>query len=404
MSAGPEVAAIDDGIPVLIPPDPDLWRTDLETFVMPEVLRLTGGGDGSRARRKWTRGSELMVRQYPLADWVVRGLVSKRSITIIGADPKASKTWCLIDMALAVTSGGKAFGEFKSLMPPCSPVALFLNEDSERSVKNRLRALSSGYGYLPQLAHELNIIARQEMDIGDPIQLAHFIADVRQLSPRPVMVGLDPLRNLHSAEESSSTEMRPVLRALAIIRELCDCAVVVVHHSAKATQGDKRTAGARLRGSSAIDGFRDGLISLEETEKADDGQSISNRVVVDLKSFKSAGRFGLELKIEDDEHGEAIKATWVKVDGNLVDQVAGDRASRREAAKAAEQSKKEAQITQYALRRVATDDGRKLTQYVVYSEAAAVLHCRPTFAQKVLVDLIARGVLAYSETTGWAIP
>jgi hypothetical protein len=106
---------------------------------------------------------------------------------------------------------------------------------------------------------------------------------------RPALIGLDPLRNLHGAEENSSTEMRSVLRALGAIRELCGCALAVVHHSAKSGGADSRTAGARMRGSSAIDGYRDGLISLEETEKGDAGDEITNQVVVDLKAARARG-------------------------------------------------------------------------------------------------------------------
>ncbi len=396
---------VDAGPEVLPPDDPDPWRTDLDGFVMPEMLRLISRGNGPRKQRHWLYGDELMARQYDGPDWVIRGLVSKRSITIIGADPKASKTWCLIDMALAVASGGKAFGEFPSLMEPGSSVALFLNEDSERSVKNRLRALSSGYGYLPNQGRHVRVIARTPLDLSSPNDVAAFIADVRQINPRPAFVGLDPLRNLHGVDENSSSDMRPVLQALGVIRELCDCAVVVVHHAAKATQADKRTAGARLRGSSAIDGFRDGLISLEETEKTDDGQAISNRVVVDLKSFRGGGRFGLELKIEDDEHDEAIKATWAKVDGDVMQRVTSeDRAARKEAAKAAEEAKKKTQLEAFMLRRARQMDARGLTPYSLYKEAAAVLHCRPALAKEVLDGLFSSRRISHTETGGMDVP
>lgn len=259
---------------------------------------------------KWMAVDDLLRQDFPAADWLVRGLLAKDTLTIIGADPKASKTWCLLELALAVGTGGKAFGEFP--VGETAPVLLFLNEDTARSVRNRFRALVAGRGAVGSLSN-IAVRTREPMDLGDRTQLAQLIVDIRMAPVRPALVGLDPLRNLHSAEENSSTEMREILRALGAIRELCGCALAVVHHSAKrGGENDGRTAGARMRGSSAIDGYRDGLISLEETEKGDAGDEITNQVVIDLKAFKGAGRFALTLKIQDDEQGEAVLAKWEK--------------------------------------------------------------------------------------------
>lgn len=256
----------------------------------------------------WTPVDALLATEFPKADWLIRGLVAKDTLTIIGADPKASKTWCLLELALAVGTGGKAFGEFPAA--EASPVLLFLNEDSTRSVRNRFRALAQGHGVPAHRMSRIAVRTREPLDLGDRTQLAQLIVDIRMAPERPALIGLDPLRNLHSAEENSSTEMRTVLRSLGAIRELCGCSLAVVHHSAKRGENDNRTAGSRMRGSSAIDGYRDGLISLEETEKGDAGDEIANQVVVDLKAFKAAGRFALRLKIEDDGEGEAVRATW----------------------------------------------------------------------------------------------
>ncbi len=381
-------AVFDAGPAVQIPEDPDPWQTDLDGFVLPELARLMGGAPEKRKQKRWVRGSELLAMEFPGADWLIRGLISKESITIIGADPKASKTWTLVDLALAISAGGRAMGEFPSLVPP-SPVALFLNEDGQRSVKNRIRALSAGYDYEPDRTWNIHTQTREPLDLGDMAQVAAFIADVRAITPKPVMLGIDPLRNVHDAEESSSTEMRPILRALGAIRQLCGCAVVVVHHAAKAGKDDRRTGGARLRGSSAIDGFRDGLISLEETEKSEDGQEISNRVVVDLKAYRGAGRFGLSLKIEDDENGEAIKATWTKAD-DVVSAVKSE-------ADAGAQKERLATIMLGQLRQEATraamagEQPQPLPITPLYKAAAESGRCRPLAAKGVLDGLVSTG-------------
>jgi hypothetical protein len=376
------------GPEVQLPPDPDPWRTDLYGYVLPELQRLLSVETEQPKQRFWIRGDELIAKEFPGADWLIRGLISKDSLTIIGADPKASKTWALLEIALAISAGGKAMGEYPSMVEP-SPVALFLNEDNERSVKNRLRALCSGHGYGPQRSNNIRVLARETLDLGDVSSVARFVADVRQIQPTPVLIGIDPLRNVHDAEESSSTEMRPILRALGAIRRLCGCALVVVHHAAKANKDDKRTGGSRLRGSSAIDGYRDGLISLEETEKDDGGQTISNRVVVDLKAYRGAGRFGLSLHIEDDDNGEAIRATWVRAD-DTVSQV------KKEDEKAAKRER----IADFIKARLMDEQERSaalgmaptpVPMTPIYKAAAEANQTRPAIAMEVYRELVAAG-------------
>lgn len=298
------------------PPKTSLEATDWE------VVRMAVG-DEHQARHnkttdrngaKWTSAADLVEEVFPPADWLVQGLASKRGITIIGGDPKASKTFCLLDTAIAVAGAGRVFGEFQSAVPP-SDVILFLTEDTRRSVRNRLVSICEGHAIRGDarkaILGRIQVRIMETFDLRDTSSLLNFIADVRHKVPTPALIGLDPLRNLHGGEENSSSDMGTVMAAARDIQALCDCAVIITHHSSKSGGADdRRSAGARMRGSSAIDGARDGLISLENTEKAEDGSSITNDVIVSLKAHRGAGAFRVKLEIEDNEHGEAIRATW----------------------------------------------------------------------------------------------
>lgn len=279
-----------------------------------ELEKLLGTSQEIEAPARWTPVDELLGQEFPQADWLIKGLIPKDTLTIIGADPKASKTWTLLELALAIGTGEKAFGEFPVAEPDGEPVLLFLNEDTARSVRNRFRALAAGRDFQPSRLSKVAVRTREPFDLCNRTELAKFIVDVLMAPVRPALIGLDPLRNLHAMEENSSTEMRMVLRALGAIREFCGCALAVVHHSNKKGVDDPRTAGARLRGSSAIDGYRDSLISLEKTVKGPNGDEITNQVTVDLKAYRGAGMFTLSLRIEDDEHGEAVRATWERAE------------------------------------------------------------------------------------------
>src|ERR1700760_2656380 len=53
------------------------------------------------------------------------------------------------------------------------------------------------------------------------------------------------------------------------------------------------------------------MIAIRVGELAGDGSSVfRNTVDSEINGARSAGRFVLELKVEDDEQGEAVRATW----------------------------------------------------------------------------------------------
>ncbi len=124
------------------------------------------------------------------------------------------------------------------------------------------------------------------------------------------MLVLDPLRDISSAAEDKSDEMSQVMRRLRLLGELLGCTVAIVHHSGKPSENtSKRGGGQRLRGSGAIHGSTDSGIYFLEC--AGDGTNVfHNTVESEIKGARSAGTFELELRITDNENGEATSATW----------------------------------------------------------------------------------------------
>jgi RecA-family ATPase len=179
------------------------------------------------------------------------------------------------------------------------PVAYFYAEDLDRQVRNRLRALASGRGVDPVSATS-NLFLQPRgkfLDVTKDADMAWLIASCRRLGTLDLLV-LDPLRDISSAAEDKSDEMGPLMRRLRLIGELLGCTVAIVHHAGKASENTaKRRPGQRLRGSGAIHGSTDSGIYLDTVDS-------------EIKGARSAGRFVLELKVEDDEQGEAVRATW----------------------------------------------------------------------------------------------
>lgn len=268
------------------------------------------GADGGHSSPFFTPAAELFSRMFPSTPWLLRGLLTDGAVFAVAGEPKTAKTWAALEIAMALGTGTRAFGELEAVGGPRA-VALFMVEDDAQSTRNRLRALAASRGLAPEVAcarlHVENLAA---LDVRNLEHLARLVASVRSI-PEPVgAVVLDPLRDVHTAEENSSTEMAEVMRALRALRTVLGCAVVFIHHSHKSgAEGKGRRPGQRMRGSSAIHGAVDGglyLLDLTgnlETEWAMKAQA-------EVKRARSAGFFSLTLTVEDDANGEAVAASW----------------------------------------------------------------------------------------------
>lgn len=268
------------------------------------------GADGDSPRPFFSPAAELFSRTFPSTPWQVRGLLTDRAVFAVAGEPKTAKTWAALEIAMALGTGTRAFGELEAVGGPRA-VALFMVEDDAQSTRNRLRALAASRGLAPEAAcarlHVENLAA---LDVRNPEHLARLVASVRAI-PEPVAaVVLDPLRDVHTAEENSSTEMAEVMRALRALRTVLGCAVVFIHHSHKSgAEGKGRRPGQRMRGSSAIHGAVDGGLYLLDLTGNLETEWVM-KAQAEVKRARSAGFFSLTLTVEDDANGEAVAAGW----------------------------------------------------------------------------------------------
>jgi hypothetical protein len=289
------------------PPEGTFARAIYDALL--DVQRALGVPEGYDGREPlFTSARTLFGREYPPTPWLVQGLITRGGVAVIGAEPKASKTWLATEIAVAVATATPTCREFPTER---GTVAYFFAEDMDKQIRNRLRALLAGRNLdADALGERLHVCPRGKfLDVTRDEDLAWIVASCRALGPIDLLV-LDPLRDIHSAEEDKSDQMGPVMRRLRLLGELLGCTVAVVHHAGKAT-GDtgKRRPGQRLRGSGAIHGSVDSGIYLSDLE-GDGSNTFRNAVTSEVKGARSAGRFGLELAVMDDTNGEAVRAVW----------------------------------------------------------------------------------------------
>lgn len=109
------------------------WRDLLRRH--PELAELVSGDHRSSERKvRWT-ANELLTADFPPIRWVVPG-VFPEGLTVLAGRPKIGKSLLALQLAHAVSSGGKIFNQQLTK----APVLYIALEDSARRLQQRMRA------------------------------------------------------------------------------------------------------------------------------------------------------------------------------------------------------------------------------------------------------------------------
>lgn len=166
----------------------------------------------------------------PQPDWLIPGLVQKKSIHIISSESGTGKTWLALQMALAGASESQVLG----MLPTKRFDSVFLGADSpDWDLANQLRQLAratgndfpadSGTRFLPY-----------GLDLLDPRHVDALVAYVHEFGIG--MFVIDVLLYAYgSADENSNSDMARVFHSLKRLRDSTDCAIVALHHWKKGT-------------------------------------------------------------------------------------------------------------------------------------------------------------------------
>lgn len=256
--------------------------------------------------------SDLVRKDIPPTSWLVQGLVTDRAVAVIAGEPKAAKTWLALELGLSVALGEKALGEFTTGAP--RGVALFLTEDNEANVRDRLRGTIRGHCAHDDVEPPIHVRSRGALDLSSLDALAWLVASVRRIPSPPALLVIDPLRNvLGPLKENDNTDMAKVNAALRGLRDVLGATVLYVHHTSKTTEGNAgRRPGQRMAGGGALHGGYDAGIHLSGPTEAIDGDVTVRKASVDVevKAGRGAGRFAVELRIHDDSDGHCVRADW----------------------------------------------------------------------------------------------
>lgn len=245
-------------------------------------------------------------------EWTVRGLIEQSTFVVLGGEPKTSKTWAVLEIALSVASGTDCFNSHEfTCYHERRPVYLFLLEDGIFNVQARLTALGAAKGLSVEDLKDLPLYirCREPLDLlQDSDSIIRTVLDLDQ--ERAGLIIIDPLRNAHAEDENDSSSMKQVMERCIAIRNKTFCSVVINHHFKKMKKSDEESVGHSMRGSSSLYGAVDGIIGMRKIE-CNERNIWQNNVICQVKAGPQAEPFSLTLRVKDGaESGRSVYADW----------------------------------------------------------------------------------------------
>ena len=201
----------------------------------------------------------------PKPQWLIENIIPAAGLTFIAGRPKrAKKSWLAQAMSMMVAQGKGAAGLH---VPEAKRVLFFSREGAAPPIAQRFLLLEKGLGLniaelSPNFFHAMN----GAVFLDEPAHVGHILRMVDTM--KIDLVVFDTWARSQRGDENSVKDVSVALRGVERIRD-AGAATILVHHSRKSGNGQvgsEPDADAGLRGSSALQGAYDSIVSLQELE------------------------------------------------------------------------------------------------------------------------------------------
>ena len=240
--------------------------------------------------RKGPKSLDEVAEGNGTALYLIKGLLSLRSYTVMYGPPGGGKTFVALDIAHHVAAGEEWFGRRVR-----QGAVLYLAYEGAGGLKNRAKALKAHYGEsgLPMFIDAAAYNLREQ---SGRAALGETIA---QLPEKPKLIVIDTLAHaLCGGDENSAQDVSAFGSAVQALIESTGACVIVIHHPRKSGDGGPRGSSA-LHG--AIDSeleVKDGHITATKQRDMEIGNSIGFRLV--------------PIQVDMDEDGDIVTSCYVQ--------------------------------------------------------------------------------------------
>ena len=221
----------------LFPPD-ELTTEEIETDrLLVQVLERLSSEESEFDRHI------VRVGDIPQREWLIDGIIPKKTINFIAGDKGIGKTLLTLQMAACLMDGKPFLGRKTE-----HSRVLFVERDEPMEGINE-KVMRQKYNNLQDL----------EMYTGE-LQVDRSSGKLEGLIryKKPDVLFLDSFRMLHRGNENDSTDMGKVMDCLRKATEELGITVVCIHHLTRPQRGQER----HLRGSTVIETTADFILGL----------------------------------------------------------------------------------------------------------------------------------------------
>lgn len=252
-----------------------------------------------RPKLQTITAAEIMDKEYPELQFIIENIQPAEGLTILAGKPKKGKSWMALGLALAIASGGKAFGRYDVEAGDVLYLAL---EDSERRIKSRLKKILAPGESSPKRLNFITALPKLE-----PSALLEQLKEWRQDNPEAKAIIIDTLAKIQPPSKRNGNAYNEEYTFLGAYQRMAldaGIAVIMIHHTRKAGDDDVFTT---ISGSTGITGAADVLMVVEASGIGADtrklhitGRDIDERSLV--MSFKDS----IWTQIADGEEGAEV--------------------------------------------------------------------------------------------------
>ena len=206
------------------------------------------------------------IKALPDPTWLVEGMiVGPQSLGFITGAPGSGKSFICLGMAMAIALKQPTWMDRTLHVPDGAAPVIYLSSEGVSDIKNRIRAIEIASSLeaddAPFYLGHSQINLNAEGDILKLQRTVQTVVDRHAITPTLIVV--DTLARAMSGDENSQEDANVTVRALDLLRQNFNCAVLCVHHSSK--------AGESMRGSSVFSGAADFIFEVRKEPGESDG-------------------------------------------------------------------------------------------------------------------------------------
>ena len=196
------------------------------------------------------------ILEMPPVEWLVENLIPEGSLAMLYGSPGAGKTFLALDMMLSISHGIPWHGHWTS-----KGATFYIAGEGLGGLRKRLFAWHKAKN-IENFDFTPFFIIPEPVGLQDSEQIEHLINTINLMrGSDPVQaVVFDTVARCMTGDENSAQDMGAAIKAMDIIRNEFNCAVLPIHHS-----GKDQARGAR--GSTALIGAVDVSLRVERTEE-----------------------------------------------------------------------------------------------------------------------------------------